>query len=566
MKGECVIVIKGELMDMKGRVEKVEEDIVHFRLDHEDLAVGTLAFSERELHKYFEPGNHVKVISGSSESATGMIGSINGNVVYLVSYTTKETLCVFADDAVESSLVTSGFSRMGKYELHDLVLKGVPGRPEVALVRLREIMTKIEKKGNAQDHYKNQLAVKDMVKVIEGPCEGKQGSVEYLFRGVVFIHDRFQLEHAGFVCAKAQSCVLIGGVQGDPFSSRIANLRTLPRGGRDRGGRGHDSLIGASVKIRLGSFKVSRNLIADNVNASTSFREPFRYGLGSETPSHSSRTPLHSLMTPIRDPGATPIHDGMRTPSLVRAWNPMSPPSSGGFFWRRVDGGGGKLKEKAMEKISWEEEGVHTEGPLLLPAIVVRVRKSNDNTVIGVIREVLAMLLACGQDGSCRIALGSSGSGETLIAHPREIEIVVPNKSDKIRIMGGSQCGATGKLIGVDGTDGIVKVDDDTLDVKILDMVVLGKFSKRVYSLLLTAHDTEKYIYTTTFRVVDKECNTSWIFFLEKLKFIVVDGSDLCILIPDKHKTITNEISKVYEDDHHELCMIQLGENLRKNI
>lgn len=45
MKGECVIVIKGELMDMKGRVEKVEEDIVHVRLDHEDLAVGTLAFS-----------------------------------------------------------------------------------------------------------------------------------------------------------------------------------------------------------------------------------------------------------------------------------------------------------------------------------------------------------------------------------------------------------------------------------------------------------------------------------------------------------------------------------------
>ncbi|PHU09803.1 putative transcription elongation factor SPT5 -like protein 1 [Capsicum chinense] len=114
--------------------------------------------------------------------------------------------------------------------------------------------------------------------------------------------------------------------------------------------------------------------------------------------------------------------------------------------------------------------GVHTEDPLLLPAIVVRVRKSNDNTVIGVIREVLA-------DGSCRIALGSSGSGETLIAHPREIEIVVPNKSDKIRIMGGSQCGATGKLIGVDGTDGIVKVDDDTLDVKILDMVVLGKLA-----------------------------------------------------------------------------------------
>ncbi|KAM3378462.1 putative transcription elongation factor SPT5 1 [Capsicum galapagoense] len=534
MKGECVIVIKGELMDMKGRVEKVEEDIVHVRLDHEDLAVGTLAFSERELHKYFEPGNHVKVISGSSEGATGMIGSINGNVVYLVSDTTKETFCVFADDAVESSLVTSGFSCMGKYELHDLVildnnnfgviirvdneafqvLKGVPGRPEVALVRLREIMTKIEKKGNAQDHYKNQLAVKDMVKVIEGPCEGKQGSVEYLFRGVVFIHDRFQLEHAGFVCAKAQSCVLIGGVQGDPFSSRIANLRTLSRVPQ--------SALGSSKGG--GRDRVSRNLIADNVNASTSFREPFRYGLGSETPSHSSGTPLHSLMTPIRDPGATPIHDGMRTPSLVRAWNPMSPPRDNWEDGNPSSWGGSSSQYQPSTPRSWAyvapppgsanslsfnlpstpggqpsmtpssayipgtpggqpmtpggggldmmspSRGVDTEGPLLLPAIVVRVRKSNDsNTVIGVIREVLV-------DGSFRIALGSSGSGETLIAHPREIEIVVPNKSDKIRIMGGSQCGATGKLIGADGTDGIVKVDD-TLDVKILDMVVLGKLA-----------------------------------------------------------------------------------------
>nr|GMD99062.1 putative transcription elongation factor SPT5 homolog 1 [Ipomoea batatas] len=49
-------------------------------------------------------------------------------------------------------------------------------------------------------------------------------------------------------------------------------------------------------------------------------------------------------------------------------------------------------------------------------------------------------------------------------------------KSDKIKIMGGAQRGTTGKLIGVDGTDGIVKIDD-TLDVKILDMVILAKLT-----------------------------------------------------------------------------------------
>ena len=45
------------------------------------------------------------------------------------------------------------------------------------------------------------------------------------------------------------------------------------------------------------------------------------------------------------------------------------------------------------------------------------------------------------------------------------------------KIMGGALRGATGKLIGVDGTDGIVKVDD-TLDVKILDLVILAKLAQ----------------------------------------------------------------------------------------
>lgn len=50
----------------------------------------TLAFSDKELCKYFDLGNHVKVVSGSSEGATGMVVSVQGHVVNLVSDTTKE--------------------------------------------------------------------------------------------------------------------------------------------------------------------------------------------------------------------------------------------------------------------------------------------------------------------------------------------------------------------------------------------------------------------------------------------------------------------------------------------
>ncbi|XP_070016585.1 putative transcription elongation factor SPT5 homolog 1 [Nicotiana sylvestris] len=613
MKGDRVIVVKGDLRKMEGHVEKVEEDTVHIRPNQKGLPE-TLAFSDKEIRKHFEPGNHVKVICGSSEGATGIVASVEGHVVNLVSDTTKEPLSVFADNVVLSSEVTSGLTRIGEYELHDLVildnksfgviirvdseafqvLKGVPDRPDVALVRLREIKGKVEKRGNAQDHFKNQLAVKDVVKVIEGPCKGKQGHVEHIFRGVIFIYDRHHLEHAGFICAKTQSCVVIGGSRangdrnGNPFSSRFAHFRTPPRapqspmrssrggppmsyGGRHRGGRGHDALVGVDVKIRLGTFKgckgrvvdikgtsvrveleaqmkvvtVDRNHIVDSVNMSTPFWEPSGYGLGSETPSHPSKTPLRTFMTPMRDP-ATPIHDGMRTLMRDRAWNPMSPPRDSwedgnpaswgsspqyqpssprssayeaaptpGSGWTSTPSGnysdsgtprdngsacanasspylpstpggqppmtpssayvpgtpGGQPMTPGSGALDMMSPlgGGDTESPWLLPDILVNVRKSNDDTVTGVVREVLA-------DGSCSVALRSSGSGDTIIAHATEIEIVVPEKSDKIKIIGGPQRGSTGKLIGVDGTDGIVKVDD-TLDVKILDMVILAKLA-----------------------------------------------------------------------------------------
>ena len=78
------------------------------------------------------------------------------------------------------------------------------------------------------------------------------------------------------------------------------------------------------------------------------------------------------------------------------------------------------------------------------------------------------------QDGSCHVALGSQGNGDELIATANELEVVWPTKNEKLKIMNGSMRGVTGKLIGVDGSVGIVRVEG-SLDVKIVDMVILGK-------------------------------------------------------------------------------------------
>ncbi|KAI3927552.1 hypothetical protein MKW92_035048, partial [Papaver armeniacum] len=372
MKGDAVIVIKGDLKNLMGWVEKVEEDNVHIRPKMKDLPK-TLAVNQKELCKYFKPGDHVKIVQGAQEGATGMVVKVEGPILILVSDTTKEDIRVFADYVVESSEVTSGVTRIGDYELHDLVLlddtnfgviirveseafqvlKGVPDRPEVALVKLREIKSKIDKRNIiAQDRSKNTINVKDVVRILEGPCKGKQGPVEHIYRGMLFINDRHHLEHAGYICAKSQACMVVGGsrVNGDRNGGPLSRypLRAAPRvppsprntrggrppidsGGRHnhRGGRGHDSLIGSTIKIRLGPFKgyrgrvvdvtgpsvrieldsqmrvvtVTRDQISDNITVTTTPRETSRYGMGSETPMHPSRTPLHPYMTPMRDPG-----------------------------------------------------------------------------------------------------------------------------------------------------------------------------------------------------------------------------------------------------------------------
>ncbi|XP_049399738.1 uncharacterized protein LOC125863773 [Solanum stenotomum] len=82
--------------------------------------------------------------------------------------------------------------------------------------------------------------------------------------------------------------------------------------------------------------------------------------------------------------------------------------------------------------------------------------------------------------------------------------------------------------------------------------------------LRVIAQDTENHVYPISFCVVDKENDTSWTFFFEMLKEIVVNEPDLC-LISDRHKSIANGIVNVYNHAHHGYCMRHLGENLRVN-
>ncbi|XP_047270353.1 uncharacterized protein LOC124899500 [Capsicum annuum] len=76
--------------------------------------------------------------------------------------------------------------------------------------------------------------------------------------------------------------------------------------------------------------------------------------------------------------------------------------------------------------------------------------------------------------------------------------------------------------------------------------------------------DTKNHVHPIAFCVVDKENDASWTFFFEKLKSIVEDDPDLCV-ISDMHITIANAFFRVYNRAHHGLCMRHLAENVCVN-
>ncbi|VVB02094.1 unnamed protein product [Arabis nemorensis] len=139
--------------------------------------------------------------------------------------------------------------------------------------------------------------------------------------------------------------------------------------------------------------------------------------MGSQTPMHPSRTPLHPYMTPMRDFGAIPIHDGMRTRLHDRAWNPYTPMTlsrwKSGIMGNKSTGNREALTCEHMKHLHLDHDGI------VVLIVVITVFLGHQYTVV---------------------------------------------RSIFMR----NQC-FDAKLISLDGSDGIVKLDD-SLDVKILDL------------------------------------------------------------------------------------------------
>uniref|UniRef100_A0AAR2KU47 Transcription elongation factor SPT5 n=1 Tax=Pygocentrus nattereri TaxID=42514 RepID=A0AAR2KU47_PYGNA len=370
--GDNVEVCEGELINLQGKILSVDGNKITIMPKHEDLK-DPLEFPAHELRKYFRMGDHVKVIAGRYEGDTGLIVRVEENFVILFSDLTMHELKVLPRDLQLCSETASGVDAGGQHEWGELVqldpqTVGVIVRLERETFQVLNMHGKVltvrhqavnRRKDNrfavALDSEQNNIHVKDIVKVIDGPHSGREGEIRHLFRGFAFLHCKKLVENGGMFVCKTRHLVLAGGSKPRdvtnftiggfaPMSPRISS--PMHPGG---GGKCYFISYKFSVHLHLRSpcrkfyVWVTWNLWKSYTGkwslkgsrsggmTSTHGRTPMygsqtpMYGSGSRTPMYGSQTPLHDGSRTPHYGSQTPLHDGSRTPGQSGAWDPNNP-------------------------------------------------------------------------------------------------------------------------------------------------------------------------------------------------------------------------------------------------
>ncbi|KAM9811761.1 LOW QUALITY PROTEIN: transcription elongation factor SPT5 [Syngnathus typhle] len=393
--GDNVEVCEGELINLQGKILSVDGNKITIMPKHEDLK-DPLEFPAQELKKYFRMGDHVKVIAGRYEGDTGLIVRVEENFVILFSDLTMHELKVLPRDLQLCSETASGVDAGGQHEWGELVqldpqTVGVIVRLERETFQVLNMHGKVltvrhqavnRKKDNrfavALDSEENNIHVKDIVKVIDGPHSGREGEIRHLFRGFAFLHCKKLVENGGMFVCKTRHLVLAGGSKPRdvtnftvggfaPMSPRISSpvhhggggggkapaaepsrglasdAAARPAGAQQRGGGGgggggmgrgrgrrDNELIGQTVRISQGPYKGYIGVVKDATESTArvelhstcqtiSVDRQRLTTMGAQK--HSGMTSTHGR-TPMYGSGSrtpmcgsqTPLHDGSRTP------------------------------------------------------------------------------------------------------------------------------------------------------------------------------------------------------------------------------------------------------------
>lgn len=278
-RDRVVVVSKtSDLFNLKGRVLKVFKGTVTVEPDHGSHIMEPTEFKLNEIKKYFEVGDHVKVLVGKYKNETGFIIEVKekDDSILVHSDLSNNRMTLYSQDVIESSETSCGRDTLGGFDLHDLVQVGrdtvgciikietgackiLSGNGVIKTIRLQEITKKRNSRfATALDANHQEIERDDIVRVRSGAHSGKQGTIKHIFHSHVFLYSPRHGEDTGIFVAQAKSVAQVGG---DRFKAaqgrgggRPRNTRINPR---------KDPLYEAVVVIRKGLYKGLMGIVRD---------------------------------------------------------------------------------------------------------------------------------------------------------------------------------------------------------------------------------------------------------------------------------------------------------------
>jgi transcription elongation factor SPT5 len=356
-KGDRVIIEEGELMNVIGIVVSVEGETVKIKPIHKEIMEDIIPVSARQLSKYFNLGDHVKVIQGNFESETGFIIKLQDNVAVILSDINQKEMQVLTSD-IQLCVDSSSGLKLGNYQLHDFVQLGpsvvgvitrvdregfevIDFHGNIKNIKLQEIQhKKNSRRVITKDSANNPVGVGDTVRVTkEGKYKGNQGIIKHIFKNYLFIHSPNYKANSGIFVTTARHCLIMGtsknqtmgGVHGKNVSKNRISAPT-----RQRANNRNDVLLHKQVTITQGNWRgyvgivkdvskdtvtivlqtnaqriqVQRNQVENNENKFTPqspMNIPNKLPEVS-TPRQPNKQTPNTPMTPSFNPGRTPIH------------------------------------------------------------------------------------------------------------------------------------------------------------------------------------------------------------------------------------------------------------------
>lgn len=291
-----VEIISGEQSKMRGKILSIAEATIARVLlegNEADNEVNNtiVEVPTSSLRKIFLPGDHVTVIHGVHKDESGLIVNVKNNQVTLVSDQTKKDITVFPNYLVTSVDSSTTSSKVGRFELHQMV--NLNSRKIGMIIKVeKEVFTILCTDGRVLNlEPKSIVSVLDINKMMEKTTdrngleikvgdvvretigEKRQGNIMHIYKSFLFLHSKSVYENTGIFVADSNSVQTIANKGSIVSSFKVPDLNKMNpnrmpappstfMANQARFG-GRDMTINQHVSVRKGPYKGKKGIIKD---------------------------------------------------------------------------------------------------------------------------------------------------------------------------------------------------------------------------------------------------------------------------------------------------------------